>query len=75
MHSQTRDDSVVVFAIAALLQQMCILLLIGFLVSSSVHVMIAISSAENTVHRYAFPSYIRVQKYLHQSSHEFPTHL
>jgi hypothetical protein len=58
MHSQTKDDSVVVFAsavIAALLSdQMYILLLVRFLVKrSSVHLRIAITSAENTVERLA----------------------
>ena len=56
MHSQTKDDSVVVFASAAkvalLSEQMCILLLVRFLVKrSSVHLRIAITSAENTVER------------------------
>jgi hypothetical protein len=56
MHTQTNDDSVVVFASAAkaalLSEQMCILLLIRFLLKRSfVHLRIAISSAENTVER------------------------
>jgi hypothetical protein len=56
MYCQTKDDSVVVFAsavIAAVLsEQMCILLLVRFLVKrSSVHLRIAITSAENTVER------------------------
>jgi hypothetical protein len=56
IHSQTKDDSVVVFAtaaIAALLsEQMCILLLIRFLVKRSfVHLRITTTSAENIVER------------------------
>jgi hypothetical protein len=56
MRSQTKDDSAVVFvsaAIAALLsEQMSILLLVRFLVKrSSVHLRIAITSAENIVER------------------------
>ena len=54
MHSQTRDDSVIVLASAAkaalLSKQMCILLLVRFLVKrSSIHIRIAITSTENTV--------------------------
>jgi hypothetical protein len=56
MHSQTKDDSVVVFAsaaVAALLsEQMYVLLLIRFLVKrSSVHLRIAITLAKNIVER------------------------
>ena len=56
MHSQTKDDSVVVFASAAkatlLSEQICILLLVRFLVKRrSVHLRIAVTSAENTVER------------------------
>jgi hypothetical protein len=56
MHSQTKDDLVVVFTSAAkatlLSELMCILLLVRFLVKrSSVHHRIVITSAENTVER------------------------
>jgi hypothetical protein len=56
MHSETKDDSVVVFASAAkaalLSEQMFILLLVRFLVKrSSVHLRIAITLAENTVEK------------------------
>jgi hypothetical protein len=56
IHSQNKDDSLVVFAsaaIAALIsEQMCILLLVRFLVKrSSAHLRTAITSAENTVER------------------------
>jgi hypothetical protein len=55
MHSQTRDDSVVVLASAAkaalLSKQICILLVRFLVKRSSVHIRIAITSAENTVER------------------------
>ena len=56
MHSQTKDDSVVVFASSAkaalVSEKMCILLLVRLLTKrSSVHLRIAITSAENTVER------------------------
>jgi hypothetical protein len=58
MHSQTKEDSVVVFESAARgalqSEQLCILLVIRFLVKrSSVHLRIAITLAENTVERLA----------------------
>jgi hypothetical protein len=56
MHSQTKDDSEVVFASAAIVallsEQMCILLLVRFLVKRiSAQLRIAITSTENTVER------------------------
>ena len=56
MHSQTKDDLVVVFSSAAksalLSDQICILLLVRFLVQRSfVYLRKAITSAENTVER------------------------
>jgi hypothetical protein len=55
MHSQTKDDSVVVFASAAkatlLSEQICILLIRFLVKRRSVHLRIAITSAENTVER------------------------
>jgi hypothetical protein len=56
MHSQTKDDWVIVFASAAiaavLSEQMCTLLLVRSLVKrSSVHLRITITSVENTMER------------------------